>query len=447
MRPHAQNFSAVTTRSPSLAFLALLLAWTVSPAVAAAPAPAASEPLPGVASPAPPVLAAGVSLGLTEMFELIKQDSPRLRALQTEIDLARGEGKAAKVLPNPVLNLAILYLNSGFNQNGVATYYANVALPLLVGGQRRFRVKSANAWTRAAEAGVHQGYLELAAEGRALHVDLLAAQQRVGLYDAALAELAALESFAQGRQTAGLASEIEVLRISMTAASWQSRRIEAVTAREDLSARLAALVGRPNWRPWAAGEFAPVGVEPDAALWAEVERTQPAIEAARRREAHAVQGIALARREAVPVPSLMAGTVVIQNYYSASTTVGLTVPIPVFDWGQGLRARAEARAIASKREREAVSAEVEAELVRAAQVLKLRRDALGDYEARVVAQAERMRSLADDAFRAGKAEPADLVEAAELRFDALLGQVDLKVALMQAEVDLLTAAGRVEEVR
>jgi hypothetical protein len=58
MRPHAQNFSAVTTRSPSLAFLALLLAWTVSPAVAAAPAPAASEPLPGVASPAPPVLAA-----------------------------------------------------------------------------------------------------------------------------------------------------------------------------------------------------------------------------------------------------------------------------------------------------------------------------------------------------------------------------------------------------
>ena len=31
---------------------------------------------------------------------------------------------------------------------------------------------------------------------------------------------------------------------------------------------------------------------------------------------------------------------------------------------------------------------------------------LGDYEARVVAQAERMRSLADDAFRAGKAEPA-----------------------------------------
>ena len=106
--------------------------------------------------------------------------------------------------------------------------------------------------------------------------------------------------------------------------------------------------------------------------------------------------VALARREAVPVPSLMAGTVVIQNYYSVSTTVGLTVPIPVFDWGQGLRARAEARAIASKREREAVSAEVEAELVRAAQVLKLRRDALGDYEARVVAQAERMRSLADD---------------------------------------------------
>jgi len=441
------------TRPQHLAPLALLLAaWSSLPAAAAAPIVNPSEPPPRAAEPPapakPPALAPGERdrLGLAELFELIKQDSPRFRALQTEVDIAQGEGKAAKVLPNPVLNLAILYLNSGFNQNGVATYYANVSLPLLVGGQRRFRVKSANAWTRAAEAGVHQGYLELAAEGRALHVDLLAAQQRVALYDAALAELSALEGFAQGRQTADFVSEIEVLRISMTAAGWQSRRIEAVTNREDLSARLAALVGRPGWRPWAAGEFAPIGVGPDSALWAEVELRQPAIEAARRREAHAVQGIALARREGVPVPSLMAGTVVIQNYYSVSTTVGLVVPIPMFDWGQGLRARAEARAIASKREREAVSAEVEASLIRAAQALKLRREALSAYELRVLASAERMRTLADEAFRAGKAEPADLVEAAELRFDALLGQVDLQAAVMRAEVDLLAAAGRVEEV-
>ena len=38
------------------------------------------------------------------------------------------------------INLAILYLNAGFNQNGVATYYANVTVPLLVAGQRRMRM-------------------------------------------------------------------------------------------------------------------------------------------------------------------------------------------------------------------------------------------------------------------------------------------------------------------
>ena len=202
----------------------------------------------------------------------------------------------------------------------------------------------------------------------------------------------------------------------------------------------------PTRVPSVKHQPSPLGVQPDtAALWAEARRTQPAIEAARLREAHAVQGVALARREAVPVPALTAGTVVIQNYYSVSTTVGVTVPIPMFDWGQGLRARAEARSIASRREREAVSAEVEAELTRGAQLLTLRRDALASYEREVLGKADRMHALVDDAFRTGKAVPDDLLEAAEIRFDALLTHVDMKAAVMQAEVDVLAAAGRVEE--
>jgi len=387
-------------------------------------------------------------LTLAVLFDLLKTESPRFKALQSEVDVAEAEAKAAKVLPNPVLNLAILYLNMGFNQNGVATYYANATLPLLVGGQRRYRVKSANAYTRATEAEVVADYQDLAEEARGVFVELQAAQARLEVYDQALAELGSLKAFVEQRRASGFESEYATLRVAMRVSSWTVRRIDSVTQQEDASARLAAMVGRPAWRPHAEGSFNPTGVEAHAdAMWAETERTQPAIHAARLREAHAVQNVALARRESIPVPNLTAGTVVIQNYFSASTTVGVTMPIPMFDWGQGLKARAEAQVIASRREREAISAEVQAELTRAVHLLKMRRDALADYEREILGKSDRMRVLAVEAFRAGQAEVDDLVLASETHHDALITHLDLKAAVMQAEVDVLAAAGRIEEVR
>ena len=82
-------------------------------------------------------------VSLPDVFELLKRKSPRYKAYQADIDVAKSEIAAARVLPNPMLNLAILYLNSGFNQNGVGTYYANATLPLLIAGQRRMRMKTA----------------------------------------------------------------------------------------------------------------------------------------------------------------------------------------------------------------------------------------------------------------------------------------------------------------
>jgi cobalt-zinc-cadmium efflux system outer membrane protein len=417
----------------------------------AAPARAPAPATPTFTPPTPPrpvTVDPRDRLSLPQLFDLIKTESPRYRALQSEVDVAKAETRAARVLPNPVLNLAILYLNSGFNQNGVATYYANATFPLLVGGQRRFRVKSANAFTRATEAEVVADYQNLAEEARNIFVELQAAQARTEVYDEALVELGSLKSFVEERRTAGFESEYATLRVAMRVSAWNVRRIDSVTQREEAAARLGAMVGRPTWRPHAEGSFAPTGVEAHAdAMWAETQRTQPEITAARMREAHAVQNVALARREAVPVPNLTAGTVVIQNYFSASTTIGVTMPIPVFDWGQGLKARAEAQVISSRREREAITAEVQAELTRAVHLLKMRRDALADYEREILGKSDRMRTLALEAFRAGQAEVDDLVIASETHHDVRIIHIDLKAAVMQAEVDVLAAAGRIEEVR
>lgn len=443
----------------------LVITSLCAPSVArAAPSPFGPQPQPGTtpskpatppASPdAPPVDPTVApsdvkeSISLPEVFDILKRRSPRYKAVQYEVDIAKSEGKAARVLPNPVLNLAILYLNQGFNQNGVATYYANVTLPLLIAGQRRMRVKTADVGVRSAEANVKASYHSLAHEARARFVELQAAQARVTVLDEALAEFARLQNLIVERKRSGTETEYDALRVELEIAEWKARRAEEQAEAEDVAGRLGVLLGVPSWYPRAQGELQEIGIAGDPEqMWPEIERTQPGIEAARREEAHAVKGVDLAKRERWPVPSITAGTVAIQNYYSISTTVGLTVPIPVFDWGQGLLARANARSQQSRLHKDAVIAETRAEFKRALRMLEHRRKALRVFEQDVYAKLPTLQQAAEDSFRIGQMPLVDLLDATGARFEVKLTHVDIREAAVQAEVDVLAVTGRIEEMR
>jgi cobalt-zinc-cadmium efflux system outer membrane protein len=455
----------VNALSAKLSTLLALTSLCVPSPALAAPSPFGPQPQPG-ATPAKPVPAptapemaptdAAVvtasdvkdSISLPEVFDILKRRSPRYKAVQYEVEVAKSEGKAARVLPNPVLNLAILYLNQGFNQNGVATYYANVTLPLLIAGQRRMRVKTAEIGVRSAEANVKANYHSLAHEARARFVELQAAQARVAVLDEALAEFARLQNLVVERKRSGAETEYDALRVAMEISSWKARRAEEQAAAEDIAGHLGVLLGVPSWYPRAQGELREIGItgDPDH-MWPEIERTQPGIEAARREEAHAVKGVDLAKRERWPVPSITAGTVAIQNYYSISTTVGLTVPIPVFDWGQGLMARANARSQQSRLHKDAVIAETRAEFKRALRMLEHRRKAVQIFEQDVYSKLPTLQQAAEDSFRIGQMPLVDLLEATGARFEVKLTHVDIREAAVQAEVDVLAVTGRIEELR
>lgn len=430
--------------------------------VSAAPSPFGPQPQPGTTATAPTqasppdslppgaVVASYVkdTITLTEVFDILKRRSPRFKAVQYEVELARADGKAARVLPNPVLNLAILYLNQGFNQNGVATYYANVTLPLLIAGQRRMRVRTAEVGVRSAEANVKASYHSLAHEARTRFVELQAAQARIAVLDEALADFAQVQYRILERKKSGAETEYDALRVAIEISSWKARRTEQEVEVEDIAGRLGALLGVASWYPHAQGELKELGITGDTdSMWPEIERTQPGIEAARREEAHAVKGVDLAKRERWPVPSITAGTVAIQNYYSISTTVGLTVPIPVFDWGQGMLARASARSHASRLHKDAVIAETRAEFERAMRVLEHRRRAVQVFEQDVYAKLPTLQAAAEDSFRIGQMSLVDLLEAIGARYEVRLTHVDVRKAAVQAEVDVLAVTGRIEETR
>lgn len=381
------------------------------------------------------------SVTLREVLDLLENRGTHYKAVQYEVEVAKSGARAARVLPNPVLSLAILYLNQGFNQNGVATYYANVTLPLLIAGQRRWRVKTANANVDAAEARVHVQYQELAHAAFAKFVEIQAAQERINVFNAALAEVAALEASLKVPTSEvvldGLRSAIEISRLRVRLAEMDAKA-------QNSAGELGVLLGIPSWHPRAEGPLEQIGITGDAArLWAEVEATQPAVQAARREEFYAHKGVQLARRERWPMPAITVGTVAIQNYYSISTFVGLTTPVPVFDWGQGLLARANARDEHAKLEKDAVIAEAQGELHRLFRRLEHRRAALQVFEHDVLSKVPTMKRLAQDALDDG--QPALGLEITLAGVEVKVAHIDKYEAVVQAELDVLAAAGRIDE--
>ena len=429
----------------------------------AGPSPFGPQPQPGTnpndadasrtrAADPPPVALEAIevkdSVTLPEVFDILKRRSPRYKAIQYDVDIAKAEGRAARVLPNPVLNLAILYLNQGFNQNGVATYYANVTIPLLIAGQRRMRVKTADVGVRSAEANVRANFHDLAHEARIRFVELQAAQERVKVLDEALVDLGRVQTVIVERARSGVETQYDTVRIAIETSAWKARRAEEEAEAQDIAGRLGILLGVPSWYPRAEGEMRELGIQTDPdRMWPEIERTQPGIEAARREEAYAVKNIDLAKRERWPVPSMTVGTVAIQNYYSISTTVGVTVPIPVFDWGQGLLARANARSQQSRLQKDAVIAEAQAELKRAVRLLEHRRKAVATFEQEVFSKIPTLQQMAEDSYRSGQTQLIELLDATRARFEVKLTHIDMREAVIQAEVDVLAVTGRIEEMR
>lgn len=389
---------------------------------------------------------APVELTLEELFELLRTRSPRHKAAQAYMELARARRVGARVLPNPIFNFQVLHLISGYNQNGFGTYTFYFQQPVLIGGQRMQRSKAARAAERSAQSEIEAAFHELAAEARHVFVALQARQRHHQVLHAAIDDLRRLEAVVQARHAAGAESRYDVSRIGLEVRQWRAKTISSSADIRDASGRLAVLVGRPSWRPRAAGAAVPLGIEADAEeLWPDVERTQPAILAAKDRVELAERDLAATRREVWPQPTIGFGVVGIDNFFSMSVVGGITVPLPLFDWGQGPVAKAKAEKHVAEAEKDAHVAELSAELDRVTSVLRDRQRALAGFERGVLSETAELQRMAEDAYVTGQVEILELIDAIETHYELELERVDLVEAVMHAEVDVLHAIGRVEE--
>jgi cobalt-zinc-cadmium efflux system outer membrane protein len=391
------------------------------------------------AQPAEPLPAV---VDLAAVLRLARDVSPRLSVERQAVAGAEASVTIAGALPNPIVSYGRYrpINNATTLFEGSRQEQGTIELPLLIAGQRSARVEKAERDLDAARARVASGASSLAAEAGSAFVALLAAQDRAALLSTASDELARLRNVVSGRETSGVASRYDVLRLEIELAGLATKVEVARADISDRSGNLAALLGLQDWRPKASGSLRPL---PPELFDRKSDRVleSPAVILANREEQAAQSGVELAQRERWPVPSVTAGRSWTSEPYGAANFLGLSVEVPIFDSKRGQVAKAEAEARAATLKKQITVAETAANLDRYAGVIATRQDALQRFTRDVAARLETLNTMAEDAYRLGRTSIFELLDSARSRLELQQTQIELVAGVLEAQLRFLALKG------
>jgi outer membrane protein, heavy metal efflux system len=386
------------------------------------------------AQPAPPD-----AVDLAAVLALAREEGPRLRLERQKVAAARADLLAAEARPNPVVSAGRA------RQPGELTNFGSrnaqdvsIELPLQLGGQRAARIAAADRGIDAAEAHVAASRHERVAEAGASHVALLLAQQRASALSAHVDEVARLRAVVEARRDGGLASDYDLLRLGVEQVGVGTRAAEARADVVEQQARLASLLGLAGWRPVARDALRPL---PDAGE-DDMHVDHPDLVAAHRDELASQAAVDVARRERFPNVALQAGQFWTTAPYGKTYSVGVSVEVPIFDSRRGAVDRAAAEASAAALRRHLVEVQLEADRSRLEAQVAERRDALDRFERDAGSRLGSLRQMAQDAYRLGRSTLAELLDATRARHDLELDRLALTASLMEAQIRLQAARGR-----
>jgi cobalt-zinc-cadmium efflux system outer membrane protein len=381
---------------------------------------------------------------IQQLLEITREKSPRYAALRQRIESAGADVVAAGVLPNPTISYGRFDLLTSRNTmyDGNVQQQVTLEVPVLVAGQRGARVEAAEKQEEATAADIEAEFAGLVHEVWGLFIKQLADKQRIVVLNETAQYMDHLVEIVSGRSRAGNASRYDLLRIEIEA---KSVKTQLETVRNSLSATagdLGVLLGLSGWKPQAVGDLAYLGVPADLnKLWAEAERMNPDLEAARRGEAAADAGLERASRERWPVPSFQVGTVFTDKPYGNTSFAGVSVDLPIFDRGQGGMARAAAEKRSAALGRAFATARTRSALERAVELLVRRRETRAMFERDVMGKLADLKEMGEASYRLGKGSLLELLDASRSRTETRLTHLDLIQSEIEAELEVLRSSG------
>jgi len=380
-----------------------------------------------------------LSLTESEALARLSPDNPRVRAIQSAIDIARADVLAARRWPNPRFTI------DRESVSGITEYLTMVAQPLAITGRRGFETQAATALVHATENRSEDALRRARADLRLAFAQLLVAQTRERELTNARARLQELADVLAKREAAGDAAGFDRLRAEREVFEIEADRAIAAADRaraQGLLAGFLAIAADVTNVVAVESVAAPSALPAVDALVERAESTRGELLALRKEVDAARFSARAADRRLVPEPEIIAGT---KSSNIGDGDIGSVVTIlasvPIFDRGQPERALALGRLNQAEARISAFRQTVRAEITALRAMVMERRDASERYRLAAVSSVGQIERIAQVSYDAGERGILDLLDAYGLASSSRVRQAALDLSVREAEVELEFASG------
>jgi len=378
-------------------------------------------------------------LPLRSAWALALAQGPELAVYAWEIRAEEAAVMQAGLLPNPELEIEVENFGGSGDFSGFDGSETTIAIgqTILLGGKLRKRVELARLGRDLAGWDYEVARVEALTRVAGDFVATLAAQERLTLARETEALAEHVFSMIGERVEAGKISPVERTKARVELAQARLVRQRAEKELEAARYRLAANWGSTSPRfDQAVGDLNDVRMPPPAERLVERIELNPdlarwATEMAARRAA-----IDLARAEGVPDVTLFGGPKLLEGTDETAFIAGMAIPIPLFDRNQGGILDARIRQAQTERLRQAVEVRVRTDLYAAYQSLDAAYIEVQAVRDEIEPCARSAFEAAEEAFRQGKIDALDLLDAERTLFGIRHQYVDVLTAYHQATIDV-----------
>jgi len=430
------------------------LAFAEEPSRPAPPAGASATPAKAGEAPVLPGAAPGQKvLSAAEAITQFRSRSFELLAQKHEVSAARADILGAGLLSNPTVSATGAFLLHGTPSGGTKELYLTVSQNVPFAGHLGLRRDAARGFASAAERDFSAAAWLLTYDVHLAYLDLQIAQARYLTVARAAKDLDRVKQIIADRVGAGANPAYDRVRVSVEQSSLLEKQTAAEAEVYAARAALATAIGRDVQASSLVAEdltAEPLEVTRDvAALVSEGEKRRAEIAAAGARVSASELRVSAARRSVVPSPDVSLGY---SHYFDipggagqssngGALYAGLSVPIPVFDRAQGAVGRGEAETEAARVRVQQTKLSVTREIEVAHATAAARVAAWRSFRDTVVPDVERMRQMAEVAYREGRATILELIDAYDTYLGARTRTVDLRGAALRSEIVLARAVG------
>ncbi|HEX8521369.1 MAG TPA: TolC family protein [Tepidisphaeraceae bacterium] len=367
-----------------------------------------------------------------------------VQAALARVRIALADARQARLLPNPVVSVALRFPESG---GGKPVIEAGLAADLISVLTKPRQISAADQRLRAASSEALGIVLDALADVQERYANVQALDAQVETIKERQRLLARLLELARARLQAGETSRLDVITLQTERASLEVELTQTMLERREQRLALARLIGEPSaGAEWALAAWSPPAVAPvSESRWIEtaLER-RPEIQAYWWAMAALGDDVAIAR-----LGMLEGSGAGVDAEREDAWTVGpaVTVPIPLLDWGQARRAKLHAQQMEVRHQLTQKRREVVEEVRRAIEVLRATQRGVELVRRELVPLSDQRREQAEASYKNGFADITAVLLAEQEAQQARAKLIELEQKVSVAQVRLERAAGGPGAVR